>query len=95
MGAGLGFDEMETLKIMSQELHNALTESQKEWRGELLSILQMASLLSNALIELTKKLEQVQTNHTELAIMVLDLSAGSHMFLFSQGQIPSGRVPGL
>jgi len=76
MGAGLGFDEMETLKIMSQELHSALTETQKEWRGELLSILQMASLLSNALIELTKKLEQVQTNHTELAIMAAPLTLG-------------------
>jgi len=74
MGAGLGFDEMETLRVMSQELHSALTETQKEWRGELLSILQMASLLSNALIELTKKLEQVQTNHTELAIRAAPLT---------------------
>lgn len=76
MGQGLSFDEMETLKVMSQELHSALTETQKEWRGELLSILQMASLLSTALIELTKKLEQVQVNHTELAIRAAPLTLG-------------------
>eukprot|EP00439_Symbiodinium_sp_Y106_P079462 s129_g18.t1 len=68
IGTDLAFDEVETLRVMSQELHSALTESQKEWRAELLSVLQLASLLSNALIDLTKKIEQVQLNHTELAI---------------------------
>lgn len=74
--AGLQFNEIETLRVMSQELHSALTESQKEWRAELLSVLQMASLLSTALIDLTRKLEQVQVNHTELAIRAAPLTLG-------------------
>mmetsp|Transcript_140544 Transcript_140544/g.262162 ORF Transcript_140544/g.262162 Transcript_140544/m.262162 type:complete len:871 (+) Transcript_140544:150-2762(+) len=65
-GMHLQFDEIETLRTVSSELHNALTESQKEWRSELLSVMQMASLLSKALIELTRKLEQVQRNHNAL-----------------------------
>lgn len=66
-GMDLSFDEMETLKTVSSELHAALTESQKEWRSELLSVLQMASLLSKALIDLTNQLAKVQTNHNDLA----------------------------
>lgn len=65
-GMDLTFDEMEALKTVSQELHNSLTESQKEWRAELLSILQMASLLSKALIDLTGQLAKVQVNHNSL-----------------------------
>lgn len=65
-GQNLQFDEIETLRTVSSELHNALTESQKEWRSELLSVMQMASLLSKALIDLTRKLEQVQRNHNTL-----------------------------
>jgi len=76
IGTDLAFDEVETLRVMSQELHSALTESQKEWRAELLSVLQLASLLSNALIDLTKKIEQVQLNHTELAIRAAPLTIG-------------------
>mmetsp|Transcript_39564 Transcript_39564/g.73763 ORF Transcript_39564/g.73763 Transcript_39564/m.73763 type:complete len:839 (-) Transcript_39564:80-2596(-) len=76
IGSDLAFDEVETLRVMSQELHSALTESQKEWRAELLSVLQLASLLSNALIDLTKKIEQVQLNHTELAIRAAPLTIG-------------------
>jgi len=76
MGTDLNFDEVETLRVMSQELHSALTESQKEWRAELLSVLQLASLLSTALIDLTKKIEQVQLNHTELAIRAAPLTIG-------------------
>jgi len=69
-GHNLTFDELETLKVVSSELHNALTESQKEWRQELLSVMQMASLLSKALVELTRKMEQVQRQHNQLAGMV-------------------------
>lgn len=76
LGTDLNFDEVETLRVMSQELHSALTESQKEWRAELLSVLQLASLLSTALIDLTKKIEQVQLNHTELAIRAAPLTIG-------------------
>ncbi|CAE7282533.1 pkd2 [Symbiodinium natans] len=76
INSDLAFDEVETLRVMSQELHSALTESQKEWRAELLSVLQLASLLSNALIDLTRKIEQVQLNHTELAIRAAPLTIG-------------------
>jgi hypothetical protein len=69
-GMHLTFDEMQTLKTVSQELHSALTEAQKEWRAELLSVLQMSSLLSVALIELTKKMERVQLNHNALSAKV-------------------------
>jgi len=65
-GMDLSFDQMEALKTVSQELHSALTESQKEWRSELLSVLQMASLLSKALIDLTTQLAKVQQNHNAL-----------------------------
>jgi hypothetical protein len=69
-GMHLTFDEMQTLRTVSQELHSALTEAQKEWRAELLSVLQMSSLLSVALIELTKKMERVQLNHNALSAKV-------------------------
>jgi len=65
-GQGLSFDELETLQTVSQELHAAITESQKEWREELLNVLQMATLLSRALMDLTKKLEQLQLNQNKL-----------------------------
>jgi len=62
----LSFDELETLQTVSQELHAAITESQKESREELLNVLQMATLLSRALMDLTKKLEQLQLNQNKL-----------------------------
>jgi hypothetical protein len=69
-GHTLTFDELETLKVVSGELHGALTESQREWRQELLSVMQMASLLSKALVELTRKMELVQLNHNTLTSMI-------------------------
>eukprot|EP00927_Polykrikos_kofoidii_P065497 TRINITY_DN61248_c0_g1_i1.p1 TRINITY_DN61248_c0_g1~~TRINITY_DN61248_c0_g1_i1.p1 ORF type:complete len:871 (+),score=212.53 TRINITY_DN61248_c0_g1_i1:79-2613(+) len=63
----LTFDEIETLRTVSSEMHGALTESQKDWRNELLSVLQMATLLSKALIKLTQMMETVQHNHNDLA----------------------------
>lgn len=66
----LTFDELETLKVVSAELHGALTESQREWRTELLSVMQMASLLSKALVDLTRKMEQVQLNHNTLTSLI-------------------------
>jgi hypothetical protein len=69
-GYNLNFDELETLRTVSSELHAALTESQKEWRAELLTVTQMAALLSQALIELTRRVEQIQLNHNNLATRV-------------------------
>lgn len=64
---GLHFEEVETLRTVSEELHSAMTESQKEWRAELLSVLQMATLLSKALVTLTHQMESVQNNHKDLS----------------------------
>jgi len=69
-GHHLTFDELETLKTVSGELHGALTESQREWRTELLSVMQMASLLSKSLVDLTRKMEQVQINHNSMTALV-------------------------
>lgn len=66
-GEHISVDELSTLKTVSQELHSSLTESQKEWRSELLSVLQMTDLLSKQLIELTKRMEDVQLAHNQLA----------------------------
>ncbi|CAE8619310.1 unnamed protein product [Polarella glacialis] len=77
LGSSLSFDEAETLRAMSTELHSTLTETQKEWRAELLSVLQMASLLSSALIDLTRKMEQLQSNHTDLAMRAAPLTLGN------------------
>lgn len=66
----LSFDEFETLKQVSTELHSALTEAQKEWRQELLTVMQMTSLLSASLIELTQKLEAIQLNQNSLRARV-------------------------
>jgi len=63
----LEFDEVEMLQTVSSELHSALTEAQKEWRGELLSVLQMATLLSRSLVQLTHNMEAVHSNHNELS----------------------------
>jgi hypothetical protein len=60
------FDELETLRTVSQELHSALTDSQKEWREELLSVMQMATLLSESLMMLTARMEDIQKGHKEL-----------------------------
>jgi len=62
-GMDLSFDELETLRQVSTELHAALTEAQREWRSELLTVMQMASLLSHSLVELTRRLEAIQINH--------------------------------
>jgi hypothetical protein len=70
MESGPTFDELETLKTVSAELHHALTESQKEWRSELLSVMQMASLLSRSLVELTRKMELIQKNHNTFTSML-------------------------
>lgn len=67
-GSHVAVDELDTLKNVSQELHSSLTESQKEWRSELLSVLQMTSLLSQELVGLTGRMEEVQINHNALAL---------------------------
>jgi len=63
----LGFNEFDTLRAVATELHSAVTDAQKEWRAELMSVLQMADLLSHTLIDLTGKLAEVQTNHRQMS----------------------------
>eukprot|EP00420_Gonyaulax_spinifera_P003596 CAMPEP_0197933160 /NCGR_PEP_ID=MMETSP1439-20131203/109702_1 /TAXON_ID=66791 /ORGANISM="Gonyaulax spinifera, Strain CCMP409" /LENGTH=450 /DNA_ID=CAMNT_0043555975 /DNA_START=86 /DNA_END=1438 /DNA_ORIENTATION=- len=69
-GINLTFDELETLKQVSTELHSALTESQKDWRAELLTVMQMASLLSGGLINLTHQLKDLQANFLNMKLKI-------------------------
>jgi hypothetical protein len=62
----LTFGEIESLKMVSQGLHDALTEVQTQWREELTAVLTMSSHLSKALVDLTKTLGNVQINHKKI-----------------------------
>jgi len=62
----LTFGEIESLKMVSQGLHDALTEVQTQWREELTAVLTMSSHLSKALVDLTKTLGNVQVNHKKI-----------------------------
>merc|ERR1719171_2644833 len=62
----LTFGEVESLKMVSMGLHEALTEVQTQWREELTAVLTMSSHLSRALVDLTRSLEKVQQNHTNI-----------------------------
>jgi len=62
----LTFGEIESLKMVSQGLHDALTEVQTQWREELTAVLIMSSHLSKALVDLTKTLGNVQVNHKKI-----------------------------
>jgi len=62
----LTFGEIESLKMVSQGLHDALTEVQTQWREELTAVLTMSSHLSKALVDLTKTMGNVQINHKKI-----------------------------
>jgi polycystin 1L2 len=62
----LTFGEIESLKMVSQGLHDALTEVQTQWREELTAVLTMSSHLSKALVDLTKTMGNVQVNHKKI-----------------------------
>merc|ERR1719253_1041641 len=65
-GVNLEFTEVETLKMVSQGLNDALTEVQNQWRTELTVLLESAATLSNTLISLTSKLQDVSIKQAEI-----------------------------
>jgi len=67
----MDFSSLESLKIVSQGLHNALTEVQNDWRAELTSVLEVVSDLAEQLMSITGKLEKVQTNHSKISAEVM------------------------
>jgi hypothetical protein len=67
IGLNLEFAEVETLKMVSNGLNDALTEVQNQWRTELTTLLESCSTISNHLIDLTQKLAQCTDKHNEIA----------------------------
>merc|ERR1719375_1757863 len=67
VGLNLEFDEVETLKMVSNGLNDALTEVQNQWRTELTTLLESCSTISNPLIDLTQKLAMCTDKHNEIA----------------------------
>merc|ERR1719281_234516 len=67
IGLHLEFKEIESLKMVSNGLNDALTEVQNQWRTELTTLLESCSTISNHLIDLTQKLAQCTDKHNEIA----------------------------
>merc|ERR1711959_784140 len=67
IGLNLEFTEVESLKMVSNGLNDALTEVQNQWRTELTTLLESCSTISNHLIDLTQKLAQCTDKHNEIA----------------------------
>lgn len=66
--AGLDMDSQEVpaVRELSDQMNEAFNEVQNQWRQELTSLLEAASVLSEGLIELTQGIEKVQLNHSEI-----------------------------
>lgn len=61
------FKEVESLKMVSQGLHDALTEVGNQWRKELTTVLELIATLSEGIQNLCQKLESVQKNHVKIS----------------------------
>eukprot|EP00397_Hematodinium_sp_SG-2012_P007724 GEMP01007774.1.p1 GENE.GEMP01007774.1~~GEMP01007774.1.p1 ORF type:complete len:878 (+),score=114.76 GEMP01007774.1:252-2636(+) len=61
------------IREISDSLDGIYSEIQNRWRAEVTSVLELASMLSEGLIQLTKNLERVAENHR----LVLDTLGGS------------------
>lgn len=67
IGLNLEFAEVESLKMVSNGLNDALTEVQNQWRTELTALLESCSSISNHLIDLTDRLAACTEKHQEIA----------------------------
>jgi len=67
IGLHLEFQEIESLKMVSNGLNDALTEVQNQWRSELTQLLESCSSISNHLIDLTDRMAAVTEKHNEIA----------------------------
>ncbi|CAD7954356.1 unnamed protein product [Amoebophrya sp. A25] len=62
----LEFGCIETLKLVSTGLQDALSEIQNQWRNELTSVLESTNHLASILTDMTRKMEKIQMNHTSI-----------------------------
>jgi hypothetical protein len=60
----LDFGCIESLKLISEGLHDALTDVQNQWRDELTDVLETTNELASTLTGMTRHLENVQKNHS-------------------------------
>ena len=67
IGLHLEFKEVESLKMVSNGLNDALTEVQNQWRYELTQLLESCSSISNHLIDLTDRMAACTEKHNEIA----------------------------
>jgi hypothetical protein len=67
IGLHLEFKEIESLKMVSNGLNDALTEVQNQWRYELTQLLESCSSISNHLIDLTDRMAACTEKHNEIA----------------------------
>jgi len=75
-GLDMNSREVPAVRELSDQMNEAFNEVQNQWRQELTSLLEAASVLSEGLIELTQGIERVQLYHSEIRDK-LDTSEGS------------------
>lgn len=62
----LEFGCIDTLKLVNTGLHDALSDVQNQWRNELTYVLESTNSLASILTDMTRKMERVQQNHTQI-----------------------------
>jgi hypothetical protein len=67
VGLNLEFTEVESLRMVSNGLNDALTDVENQWRAELTQLLESCSAISNHLIDLTDRLAACTEKHNEIA----------------------------
>jgi len=75
-GLDMNYREVPAVRELSDQMNEAFNEVQNQWRQELTTVLEAASVLSEGLIELTQGMERVQLYHSEIRDK-LDTSEGS------------------
>jgi hypothetical protein len=75
-GLDMNSREVPAVRELSDQMNEAFNEVQNQWRQELTTLLEAASVLSEGLIELTQGMERVQLYHSEIRDK-LDTSEGS------------------
>lgn len=66
LDSNLEFGCVESLKLVSTGLHEALSDIQNQWRTELTAVLETTNNLAATLNQMTKKLEVTQMNHSSI-----------------------------
>jgi len=66
LDSNLEFGCIESLKLVSTGLHEALSDIQNQWRTELTAVLETTNNLASTLNQMTKKLEVTQMNHSAI-----------------------------